>query len=155
MNSIKHEVWIDAPKEEVYRLLSSADAIGTWWDEQTRIETPDGIVLEHSPGPEHGVVKFLVLVNEPYNLVRWRCISSHPENTPASEWTGTEIVFEIGDRNSSEVAQDKWANEVPIQSVIKFEHLGWPTPSKYFAFCCAAWADVLGNLSKKAAENAS
>ncbi len=155
MSSIKHEVWIDAPQKQVYELLSSAEAIGTWWDEQTRKETLEGVVLEHSPGPEHGVVKFLVLANEPNSLVKWRCISEHPDNIPASEWTGTEIVFEIGSRDSSEVATDKWASEIPVQTVIKFEHSGWPSSSKYFAFCCKAWADVLSNLTQKAVKNAS
>ncbi|WP_029913263.1 hypothetical protein [Pelobacter seleniigenes] len=155
MSSIKHEVWIDAPQEKVYKLLSSAEAISTWWDKQTIKETSEGTVLEHSPGPEHGVVKFLVLANEPSTLVKWRCISKHPNNTPASEWTGTEIIFRIGGRDSSEVAMDKWASNVPIQTVIKFEHCGWPASSKYFAFCCKAWADVLSSLSQQAVNNAS
>ena len=155
MSTIKHEVWIDAPQKVVYELLSSAEAISTWWDKQTRKQTPEGIVLEHSPGPEHGVVKFLVLVNEPFSLVKWRCISEHPANTPASEWKDTEMVFEIGGRESSDVAADSWASEAPAQTVIKFQHTGWPNPSKYLAFCNKAWADVLNSLKEKAVENAS
>lgn len=149
MASIEHEVWIDAPPERVYELLSSAASISTWWDEQTERETPDGVIFEHSPGPEHGVVQFLVLESTPH-LIRWRCISSHPDNVPASEWTGTEIAFHIGDRASSEVASEKWAANLPAQTVLRLNHSGWREGARYLAFCSFAWAAVLMNLSKKA-----
>ena len=99
MASIRHEIWLDAPTERVFELLSSAEGISTWWDRQTEKETPEGVVFEHNPGPEHGVVRFLVLESEPHKVVRWRCISTHPENTPAFEWTGTEIAFHLGYRS--------------------------------------------------------
>ena len=152
MASIRQEVWIDAPPERVFELLNSAEEIGTWWDEQTKKETPEGIVLEHSPGPEHGIVRFLILESEPHSLVRWRCTSSHPENVPASEWTGTEISFYIGDRSSSPVAMDKWASQIPVQTVLRLEHSGWDDDAKYLPVCSYAWADVLTNLSRKAVE---
>ena len=153
MASIRHEVWIDAPPERVFELLSSAEGISTWWDQQTRKETTEGVVLEHSPGPEHGVVRFLVLESEAPGLVRWRCISSHPDNVPASEWTDTEIAFYLGDRSSSQVAMDKWAIQIPIQTVLRLEHSGWDENAKYLPFCNYAWAEVLTKLSRKAVEN--
>ena len=155
MNTIQHEVWIDAPQQVVYELLASAEAIGTWWDKQTHKETPKGVVFEHSPGPDHGTVQFLVLASEPNHLVKWRCISDHPANVPASEWKNTEMTFEIGNRDSSKVASESWASAIPVQTVIKFQHTGWPTPSKYLPFCNKAWGDVLNNLKKKGEEIAN
>ncbi|MDH3376857.1 MAG: SRPBCC domain-containing protein [Gammaproteobacteria bacterium] len=153
MASIRHEVWIDAPPSRVFELLSSAEGISTWWDQQTKVDTPEGVVLEHNPGPEHGTVQFLVLESEKDRLVRWRCISSHPENVPASEWTGTEISFHMGERSSSEPASEKWSAQIPVQTVLRLDHSGWPDNSKYLPFCNFAWADVLTKLSKKAMEN--
>lgn len=152
MASIVHEAWIDAPPERVYELLSSAEAISTWWDKQTSKDTPDGVVLEHSPGPEHGVVQFLVLESSPH-LIRWKCISSHPENVPASEWTGTEIAFYIGDRSTSAAAIEKWAAKLPVQTVLRLKHSGWREEARYLPFCNFAWAGVLMNLAKKAVED--
>jgi len=154
MATIKHEVWIDAPPRRVFELLDSAEAISSWWDQQTKRDTPDGIVFEHSPGPEHGIVQFLVLESTP-NLVRWRCISSHPQNVPASEWTGTEIVFRIGERAGSNAAMEQWAARFSVQTVLHLEHSGWPNDAKFLAFCNFAWAAVLTNLSTKAAESAA
>lgn len=153
MASIRHELWLDVPPQRVFELLSSAEGISTWWDKQTAQETPDGVVLEHFPGPAHGVVRFLVLQSEPHKVVRWRCISTHPANTPASEWTGTEIAFYLGDRGSSPAVMGKWTDEIPIQTVLKFEHSGWNENAKYLPFCNNAWGGVLASLSKKATEN--
>ena len=153
MASIRHEIWLDAPTERVFELLSSAAGISTWWDKQTEKQTPEGVVFEHNPGPEHGVVRFLVLESEPHKVVRWKCISTHPENTPAFEWTGTEIAFHLGDRGSSPAAMQKWAAEIPIQTVLRFEHSGWNENAKYLPFCNHAWGNVLASLSKKATEN--
>ena len=152
MASIEQEVWIDAPPGRVYELLRSAEAISTWWNKQTKKDTPDGVVFEHSPGPEHGVVRFLVLESTPH-LIRWKCISSHPENVPASEWSGTAIAFHIGDRSSSSVATEKWAANLPAQTVLRLDHSGWREGARYLAFCNFAWAGVLTNLSNKAVED--
>lgn len=151
MASIQHELWIDAPIEKVASLLDSAAGISQWWDEQTERETPDGRVLEHTPGsgPEHGTVRFLVLANGP-GEIRWRCISTHPSDSPASAWTGTEVSFVIGSRASSKVATQRWASGAAVQTVVRFEHSKWDPGSQYLPFCSFAWASVLGNLRDKA-----
>ena len=152
MTSIRHELWLDAPPQRVFELLSSAEGISQWWDKQTKKETPEGVVFEHFPGPAHGVVRFLVLESAPHEVVRWRCISTHPENTPAFEWTGTEIAFYLGDRESSPAAKAKWAAEIPIQTVLRFEHSGWDANAKYLPFCNHAWGALLPSMSEKAME---
>ena len=95
MATLHHEVWIDAPLSTVYRTLSTPEGIGTWWDEQKAVEIEDGTVLEHDPGPEHGVVKLKVLERTPNRKVVWECISRHGPKSPASAWTGTRITFEL------------------------------------------------------------
>ena len=151
MASIQHELWIDAPIERVMRLLNSGAGISQWWDKQAERETPEGRVLEHTPGSgsEHGAVRFLVLSNGP-GEIRWRCISTHPSDSPASAWTGTEVSFVIGSRSSSKVATQRWALDAPVQTVLLFEHSKWEQGSHYLPFCSFAWANVLDNLKKKA-----
>jgi len=61
MATIYHQVWINAPVAKVYDALSTAEGISNWWDKQTAVETATGQVLEHNPGPMHGVVKLKVL----------------------------------------------------------------------------------------------
>src|SRR5205809_4194031 len=100
MATIHHELSINAPVAKVYEALSLADQIGTWWDKQTAIQTDRGLVLEHNPGPEHGVVKLRVIELVPNKRVEWECISFHPKSSPASAWTGTHFIFEIVEGNN-------------------------------------------------------
>src|SRR5262244_1993243 len=75
MATLYHEVWIKAPTAKVFWAISTADGISAWWDKQTATPTPQGIVLEHNPGPEHGAVKMKVLDLTQNKRVEWECIS--------------------------------------------------------------------------------
>ncbi|WP_225784719.1 SRPBCC domain-containing protein [Xenophilus sp. Marseille-Q4582] len=147
MAAIRHELWIDAPVEQVWALLGSAEGVSCWWDHQSERETPEGTVWEHTPGPAHGTVRMRVVAREPNTLLQWTCISTHDAATPASEWTGTTISFRLGPRESSPAARADWARRIPVQTVLSFTHEGWPQGSRFLAFCTTAWAGVLQKLA--------
>ena len=84
MASLCHEVWINAPIAKVYQAISTVEGISSWWDKQTAIQTDSSVVLEHDPGPEHGVVRLKVLDLTQDRRVEWECISTHPQTSPAS-----------------------------------------------------------------------
>jgi hypothetical protein len=117
------------------------------------VRTSEGLVWEHTPGPEHGTVRMLVQERVPDRLLRWKCISRHAEDVPASAWTGTTMTFALGERASSHVATEKWAREMPLQTVLSFAHEGWDESSRYLPFCNTGWAGVLMQLAEKAAES--
>jgi uncharacterized protein YndB with AHSA1/START domain len=150
MASIKHELWIDAPADKVYKLLGTAEGISSWWDQQTERQTADGLIWEHSPGPEHGTVQFLVTRREANRTLQWKCVSHHDASTPASAWTGTVITFTLADRAASKVASAKWAEPIPVRTVLFFSHEGWDEQSPYLGFCNTAWAEVLQKLASTA-----
>jgi uncharacterized protein YndB with AHSA1/START domain len=88
MATLYHEVWIKAPTAKVFWAISTADGISAWWEKQTAALTPQGIVLEHNPGPEHGAVKMKVLDLTQNKRVEWECISTHSRSTPALHGQG-------------------------------------------------------------------
>lgn len=141
MATLYHEVWIHAPTAKVYQAISTADGIGTWWDKQTAVHTDQGVVLEHNPGPEHGVVKMKVLDLVQDKRVEWECISTHPQSSPASAWTGTHVIFEISRRSVP-----PWAADRADMAIVNFRHSGWDEHSAYFGFCNFAWGQVLQKL---------
>lgn len=155
MSTIRHEIWIDAPIEVVYGLLATPEGMSSWWDKQTVVETPEGEVWEHTPGPEHGVTRMLIVAREKNRLFQWKCISTHKSDVPASAWTDTVMSFELGDRTSSEVAGQAWAKKFPMQTVLKFSHEGWDEHSPYLPFCNTSWAAVLQQLTDKAQQESS
>jgi len=143
MATLCHEIWINAPATKVYQAISTADGIGTWWEKQTVTQTDQGAVLEHNPGPEHRVVKLKVMDFTSDKRVEWKCISEHPESSPASAWTGTHIVFEITRR-----AVPPWAAEKKDMTILTFRHSGWDDDSEYLGFCNFAWGQVLQKLKQ-------
>jgi uncharacterized protein YndB with AHSA1/START domain len=125
---------IDAPVGTVYEAISTPERIGSWWDKQTPTQTDRGLVLEHNPGPEHGVVRLRVVELVPDKRVEWECISTHPRSSPASAWTGTHFVFELAGRGDG--------------TTLDFQHTGYDERSEFFASNSAAWRDVLQNLKR-------
>ncbi len=148
MATIHHQVWINAQVAKVYEAISTAGGIGTWWEKQTPTQTDRGLVLEHNPGPEHGVVKLRVVELVPNKRVEWECISTHPKNTPAASWTGTHFFFQITERENFAPALVPWAAAIPAMTILDFRHSGWDENSDYFGFCSFAWGEVLQKLQR-------
>ena len=135
MATIHHQVSINAPVARVYDALATAEGIGTWWDPQTRTETDRGVVLEHNPGPEHGVVRLRVVELVPGRRVEWECISTHPESSPASAWTGTHFIFELTERGDR-------------TTILDFRQTGYDQRSTFFGSNNVAWGQVLQSLKQ-------
>ncbi len=134
MATIHHQVSIAAPVANVYKALATAGGIGTWWDKQTPTETDRGLVLEHNPGPEHGVVRLRVVELVPDKRVEWECISTHPESSPASAWTGTHFIFELAERGGA--------------TTLDFRQDGYDDRSVFLGSNNFAWGQVLQNLKQ-------
>lgn len=146
MATIYHQVWTSASAATIYAAIARAETIGTWWAPQTAVETADGVALEHSPGPAHGVVRLKVRQLVPDTRVEWECISTHPKTSPAFGWTGTRISFEISERPLPTWAQA--AGGPTTTRVLDFRHSGWDERSTYLGFCSFAWAGVLEKLKQ-------
>ena len=143
MATLCHEVWINTSTERVYQAISTAEGISSWWNKHTATQTNEGLVLEHDPGPEHGVVKMKVLELRKDKRIEWQCISHHPKASPASAWTGTHVIFEITRR-----PVPPWAPTKADMVILTFRHSGWDENSEYFGFCNFAWGQVLGKLKQ-------
>jgi len=147
MATLNHQVWINAPVSKVYEALATAEGLGKWWAPHTSTETDAGLVLAHSPGAEHGDVKMKVVDTTRNKRVEWEIISTHPESSPASGWTGTHIIFEITERENPGMRLGI-SDEAPRLAVLEFRHSGWDENSEYFGFCNFAWGAVLQMLKQ-------
>jgi uncharacterized protein YndB with AHSA1/START domain len=150
--TIHHRIAIRAPAAIVYGAISTASGIGTWWDAQTPVQTDRGLVLEHHPGPEHGVVRLRVVQLVPNRRVEWECISTHPPSSPASAWTGTHFIFEI--EAGDETAAPSGATRQSVATTVDFRQTGSDEGSGFFQSNSAAWEQVLDNL-KRVVESAN
>lgn len=143
MATIHHQVSIDAPVEKVYLAISTPDGIGTWWDKQTATQTDQGLVLEHNPGPEHGIVRMRVVELLPNRRVEWECISAHPKSSPASVWTGTHFIFELAEPDDDGIARNSERT-----TILDFRQTGYDEESNFYGFNNSAWGQVMHNLKQ-------
>ena len=97
--SIHHQLAIRATRSQVYRHLSQPDLIGSWWGEQTLIDTPEGQFMTHQAGP-YGTVRLQVLTQELDTRVVWACVGQYPPDNPASAWPGTQFIFDLSEGES-------------------------------------------------------
>ena len=133
--TVHHRVLIDAPVSQVYAAIATPEGLGRWWDPQVARHTDRGLVLEHDPGPEHGVVQLRVVQLVPDRRVEWECISHHPASSPASAWTATHFVFELAERGDE-------------GSTVDFRQIGYDEHSPFYAFNDSAWGEVVQNLKR-------
>ena len=135
VTTIHHQLHVNAPVARVYEAIATAHGISTWWDRQTPRETARGLVLEHDPGPEHGIVQLRVVELTPNTRVEWECISTHPASSPASVWTGTHFIFELDSRGEASTTVD-------------FRQTDYDERSVFFEKNREAWWEVLQNLKR-------
>lgn len=147
MATLYHQVWMNAPVSTVYAAISTATGLGQWWAPHTSAQTPDGLVLAHNPGPEHGEVRMKVLDMVPDRRVEWEIISTHPRRSPASAWTGTHVIFELAERENPG-ARLGIEHDGPRMTVLEFRHTGWDEGSEYLGFCNFAWGATLVMLKQ-------
>jgi len=152
MASIHHQLAIRAPIAQVYAALSEPEKIGTWWDRQTAVQTDAGLVLEHNPGEQHGIVRLKVLQRLPNQRVEWECISEHPPSSPASAWTGTHFLFELSEGSSAaaDIERDCAENDTKDKPIVTldFRQTHYDEASVFAGFNNFAWGQVLANLKQ-------
>jgi uncharacterized protein YndB with AHSA1/START domain len=145
MASLHHQVWIDAPIGKVYDALVSAAGLSRWWAPHTETMTSLGLVFVHDPGDQRGQVRMLVRNTTRPSRVEWEIVSVHPQQSPASAWTGTRVVFELNVRENP----GRWLGFVggsAMLTVVDFHHFGWDEGSRFLGFSNFTWAEVLSRL---------
>jgi hypothetical protein len=75
----------------------------------------------------------------PNKRIKWECISTHPKSSPASAWTGTHCIFELGSSSGSGYNQDR-------ATILDFSQAGYDDQSEFFGSNNVAWGQVLQNL---------
>ena len=118
---------IAAPRERVYKALTTQSGLASWWTSDTALQG-DEIRLKF----ENGTIQFRMLVQKqvPPTLVEWDCVGDDPE------WTGTHLKFVLSDADG--------------KTALRFEHTGWKAASDYMADCGYTWPHVLERLKEYA-----
>jgi uncharacterized protein YndB with AHSA1/START domain len=121
---ISHLVRIRATPAAVYERLASTAGIAEWFTEAYSSDYREGGSLELK-FPEETVCFSVNELAAPSRIV-WHCITSE------SPWLDTDIVFEF--------------EAIGEQTLVRFDHLGWPEITDLFRDCSMSWAYFLESL---------
>ncbi|MGD9991487.1 SRPBCC family protein [Pseudonocardia sp.] len=142
--AMRHEIWIEAPRKDVYAALTTRDGLDAWWGRVVAAEPVVGAVVEFDHG--FGVplrMRIVDLVDG--ERVEWECLGGvdDPAN-PASDWGGTRLSFDLTTVARADLAPPLDAYVVADEfTVLRFAHAGWARDARWFAFCSTAWALTL------------
>jgi uncharacterized protein YndB with AHSA1/START domain len=143
MESMEHEVWLDAPADAVFAALTTKEGLDRWWGPVTNAEARVDSVVEF----DHGLgapLQMEITELVPNERVTWRCISafSDPSN-PASEWRGQELRFDLAPYGEVELL-----GTTQKATVLRLRITGWPANARWYGFCNAAWGQTLNERLK-------
>jgi uncharacterized protein YndB with AHSA1/START domain len=119
MPDILHRVGVDAEPMRVFQALTTVDGIRGWWIADTTGDASEGGAFQFRANR-------LEVVHADPSQVRWRY------SGPATEWVGTEIVFDL-----------VWKDG---QTFVLFTHAGWREPTEFMRHCSTKWAVFLVSL---------
>ena len=124
MVDILHRVGIQAPADDVFAALTSAERLAGWWTSDTRGDGDVGGVLSFHF--DKGDFEMDVLEVDHGKRVLWKVVDG-PE-----EWIGTHISWELRHEDD--------------QTTVLFKHLGWREPVEFMHHCSTKWASYLMSL---------
>lgn len=127
MPDILHQLTVQASPETVYRALTEADGLASWWTTDVEAEPELGSVASFGFGNRQTVFRMRIEDLLPDEFVRWHCVDGHPE------WEHTEITFDLaGDESGG--------------TILYFAHRGWESTDGILATCSFDWAQYLVSL---------
>ena len=128
MSEILHKITIAAPKDAVYRALSTVDGLAAWWTTTTTGESAPGQRIEFRFGTHVSPMRVEAL--EANERVSWR------SEEAGSEWSGTQVTFDL--------------SEDAGRTTLLFGHRAWREATPFLAHCSMKWATFLLSLREYA-----
>ncbi|MGH8929185.1 MAG: SRPBCC family protein [Egibacteraceae bacterium] len=147
METIHHEVWINADRATVFQAITSRNGLDAWWGKVLNAEPQAGYVIEFDHGLGDPVRMRItdLIANE---RLAWKCVSDYSDHkNPASEWLGHRLFFDLEDGGRTGFAPIDSYMTGGDATVLHFWHTGWSKESRWYAFCNYAWGITLAGLA--------
>jgi uncharacterized protein YndB with AHSA1/START domain len=120
---VKHQIPINATRDNVYAALATEKGLKSWWTADTRADEKAGGKAEF--GFENRGMVFRMNIEElsPGKRVVWSCHGDHPE------WDGTRLTWNISEQDGA--------------TVLRFTHGGWKSMSDFCCSCNSTWGELM------------
>ena len=124
MPDIRHAIFIAAPLERVYALVSTPGGFSEWWSEDV-MENKAENSIDLGFFNRSTVYRLKPARMAPPESAEWHCESG-------KEWNGTRIMFHAAPQNGG--------------TMLKFAHAGWQGQTDYFISCNTTWGELMFRL---------
>jgi uncharacterized protein YndB with AHSA1/START domain len=127
MSAVLTQFDVDAPRETLWKALTTRDGIRSWWT--TQAEVPEGIGAVLALRFPDAPISWDLRVDEAVEneRLRWHCIGGPPP------WVNTDIVFRLAD------APDGGTRLV-------FDHVGWKDAEEMVRIVTFGWVQMFLQL---------
>jgi uncharacterized protein YndB with AHSA1/START domain len=123
--AIKQLFHINAPREKVFKAISSIEGLAGWWTVQTSGSTATSHIIQfrfgNMGGPDMKVVQSI-----PNEKVEWECVESQ------HGWIGHRLSFLLDDNDG--------------KTRVRFAHDGWMEQEDFYAICSFTWGRYMESL---------
>ena len=119
MPDIHHRIQINAPVEDVHRLVATAAGLREWWADDVEPSSDGRVSLGFF---DRTTIYRLHLLEDGNSRVVWRCETG-------SEWEGTDLRFTLEPQKSG--------------VVLDFLHANWRGATPYFVSCNTTWGGLM------------
>lgn len=127
MADILHDFPIKAPLERVFRAVSTAEGLATWWTQRSAGSPQHGAEYELGFGPGYEwrarVTRYV-----PNSEIEFEMLQAD------ADWASTRVGIRLEPRESG-----TW---------VHFSHSGWPTANEHYRVSCNCWALYLRVLRR-------
>jgi uncharacterized protein YndB with AHSA1/START domain len=127
MADIFHDLPIKAARGRVFRAISTAHGLDTWWTKRSAGEPLEGTEYRLWFGPEYD-----------WRAKVARCVPDAEFELEIvhadSDWMGTRVGFRLEPRSGA-----TW---------VQFYHTGWPGANEHYRVSCNCWAMYLRVLRR-------
>ena len=128
MTNIYHDIEINASAAEIYKMITTADGLNSWWTVASSSELKPGGQFRFYFSDLYDWQAKVILIETDKKL-------SLRMTEADEDWTGTELSFEIR-------AQDIG------QSLLRFEHKNWRELNAHFRRTSYCWAIYLFKMKE-------
>jgi uncharacterized protein YndB with AHSA1/START domain len=127
MADIFTDVPIKAPRESVFRAVSTPTGLDAWWTKSSAGRPAEGAEFELGFGPNFDW-RASVTKCTPYSAFELQLVLADPD------WAGTRVGFLLEDKGSL--------------TQVRFYHSGWPMANEHWRVSCYCWPIYLRLLRR-------
>ena len=121
---IRHAIFIAAPAERVYGLVSTPSGFSQWWSEDVT-ENNAAHTVDLGFFNRATVYRLAAVRMAPPQSAEWVCQSGQ-------EWQDTHLVFDTASKDGG--------------TMLRFAHADWKAETDYFISCNTTWGELMFRL---------